>query len=292
MNFTGRMDFKGKVALVTGGSSGIGLATAIALADRGSHVWLLARREEQLKNALAEVESHRQSSEQFFGMLSTDVSDVDQVNTAVNRVIAKSGVPDLVIASAGVVEPGYFQDLDLEDFHWMMDVNYYGSVYLTKAVLPGMLERKSGHLVYVCSAGGLVGVVGYTGYSGSKFAVRGFSDALRSELKPLGVDISIVFPTDTDTPQLEYDNQHKPSEWGATNANPNAMAPEAVAQAILSGVARKRYLILPGAGAKFYYGLTSLLGPLWYPILDLLVVQARRNYNKQQKKASSDQQHR
>jgi 3-dehydrosphinganine reductase len=289
MNFNGRMNFKGKVALVTGGSSGIGLATAVALADQGSHVWLLARREEQLKKALAEVESHRQFPEQFFGMLPADVSDVDQVNAAVNRVIASSGTPDLVIASAGVVEPGYFQDLDLEDFHWMMDVNYFGIVYLTRAVLPAMLERKSGHLVYLSSVGGLVGVVGYTGYSGSKFAVRGFSDALRSELKPLGIDVSVVYPTDTDTPQLEYDNQRKPPEWGGTNANPSAMAPEAVAQAILHGVARKRYMILPGAGAKFYYWLTSLLGPLWYPILDLLVVQARRNYGKQQAKALSDQ---
>ncbi|MEJ2265718.1 MAG: SDR family oxidoreductase [Anaerolineales bacterium] len=289
MNFNGRVNFRGKVVLITGGSSGIGLATAVALADQGSHVWLLARREEQLKNALAEVESHRQSEEQFFGVLFADVSDVDQVNAAVNRVIAKSGVPDLVIASAGVVEPGYFQDLDLEDFHWMMDVNYFGSVYLTKAVLPGMLERKSGHLVYICSAGGFVGVVGYTGYSGSKFALRGFSDTLRSELKPLGIDVSIVFPTDTDTPQLEYDNRHKPPEWGATNAVPNAMAPEAVAQAILRGVARGHYMILPGAGTKFYYWLTSLLGPLWYPILDLLVVQARRNYRKHQAKALSDQ---
>jgi 3-dehydrosphinganine reductase len=289
MNLNGRVNFKGKVALVTGGSSGIGLATAVALADQGSHVWLLARREEQLRNALAEVESHRQSDEQFFGMLSADVSDVDQVNAAVNRVIAKSGVLDLVIASAGVVEPGLFPALDLEDFHWMMDVNYFGSVYLTKAVLPGMLERKSGHLVYVCSAGGLVGVFGYTGYSGSKFALRGFSDALRSELKSLGIDVSIVYPTDTDTPQLEYDNQHRPPEWGGTNANPTAMAPEAVARAILQGVARKRYMILPGAGAKFYYWLTALLGPLWYPILDLLVIQARRNYRKQQEKALSNQ---
>ena len=274
------MDFNGKVALITGGSSGIGLATACLLAEGGAHTWLIARREDVLKEAQEEVQHHHTNEAQLCRTIPIDVSDVDQVNRAIATIIEKSGVPDFVVNSAGVVEPGYFTDLDLEDFHWMMDVNYYGIVYITKAVLPGMLQRGTGHIVNVCSLGGLVGVVGYTGYSGSKFAVRGFSDALRSELKPLGIRISIVFPPDTDTPQLEYDNQHKPPEWQNTSANPKAMAPEAVAKSILQGVKRNRYMILPGSGAKFYFWLTSFLGPLWYPILDLLVRQARRNLSK------------
>ena len=281
------MDFEGKVALITGGSSGIGLATARLLAENGAHTWLLARREDLLREAQAEVETCHRAPGQICRTIYADVSQVEQVNQAVARVIEKSGVPDLVINSAGVVQPGYFQDLDLEDFHWMMDVNYFGSVHVTRAVLPAMLPRRSGHIVFISSMAGLIGVLGYTAYSASKFALRGFSDALRSELKPEGIGVSIVFPSDTDTPQLAYDNQHKPPEWKATSANPKAMRPEAVAQAILKGVSRKRYMIIPGAESKSYYWLSSFLGTQWYHVVDLLIAQARRKLDRQTRQPSA-----
>ncbi len=248
---------------------------------------MLARREDLLSAAQAEVESCHIIAEQYCRTLETDVSQVEQVNRAVTQVVETSGVPDLVVNSAGVVQPGYFQDLDVEDFHWMIDVNYYGTVYVTKAVLPGMLVRGSGHIVNISSVAGLIGVLGYTAYSGSKFAVRGFSDALRSEVKPRGINVSIVFPPDTDTPQLQYDNEHKPPEWKATNANPSPMAPEDVAQAILSGIARNRYLIIPGVESKIYYWLSMHLGSQWYRVIDFLVAQAQRRLQKENQQTSS-----
>ena len=107
----------GKIALVTGGSSGIGKAIACGLAKRGMHVWLVAQRKDLLASALKEVESHKQSQSQLIGTVSADVSDLDQVRMAVIQVSEKSGPPDLLVNSAGVAHPGYFQELDMNIFH-------------------------------------------------------------------------------------------------------------------------------------------------------------------------------
>jgi 3-dehydrosphinganine reductase len=273
------MMFKGKTALVTGGSSGIGLATARALANRGAHVWLLARREPELQAALADVRAACVNSEQVCGTLSVDVSDQDAVFPAVEKIIATAGVPDLVINAAGAARPGYVQDLELETFQWMMDVNYFGPVYVAKAVLPGMLARESGYIVNISSMAGLIGVFGYTAYSAAKFALRGFSDALRAELKPLGIHVSIVFPPNTDTPGLAYENRFKPYETSALESVGGEMSPERVAGEILRGVERGQYMILPGVESKLTYSLAHLAGKGVYPVIDFLIGRARRSKN-------------
>ena len=268
--------FKDKTALVTGGSSGIGLATARALASRGAHVWLLARREPELQSALTDVRAACSSPEQVCGTLSVDVTDQDAVFQAAEQIIARAGVPDLVINAAGAARPGYVEDLELEIFHWMMDVNYFGPVYVTKAVLPGMLARGSGYIVNISSMAGLIGVFGYTAYSAAKFALRGFSDALRAELKPLGINVSIVFPPNTDTPGLAYENRFKPYETGALESVGGEMSPERVAREILRGVERGQYMILPGVESKLTYSLARLAGKEVYPVIDYLIGRAQR----------------
>ena len=114
---------------------------------------------------------------------------------AVIQVSEKSGPPDLLVNSAGVAHPGYFQELDLNIFHWMMEVNYFGTVYMTKEVIPSMLKRGSGYIVNISSMAGFVGTFGYTAYGGSKFAVRGFSDVLRAEMKIHGIGVLDNFST-------------------------------------------------------------------------------------------------
>ena len=117
---------------------------------------------------------------------SVDVRHPEEVAELIEKVTHQAGVPDIVINSAGVAHPGYVQELDLDIYHWMMDVNYYGTVHVVKAVLPAMLERGSGYIVNIGSVASRIGVFGYTAYSGSKFAVAGFTDVLRMELKPHG----------------------------------------------------------------------------------------------------------
>jgi 3-dehydrosphinganine reductase len=272
------MGFRNQVALITGGSSGIGLATARLLAAQGAHVWLLARDQGRLDAALAQVQAACISPDQRCGVVQADVSDAGQAAAAVTHVIEQAGVPDLVINSAGVVHPGYCQDLDLDIFHWTMDIDYFGTVHIVKAIVPHMIARGSGHIVNISSLAGIIAIYGYTAYSGAKFAVRGFSDALRSEMKPLGVQVSVVFPPDTDTPQLAYENQFKPPETRELAGNAHAMTAEQVAKVILDGVAHRRYIILPGFEGKLFYWLSGLVGAGLYPIMDMMVASARAKH--------------
>lgn len=270
-------DWKDKVVLVTGGSSGIGLAAARLLAVHGAHVWLVARGADRLESALREVEAARSSATQRCGMVSADLCVPDQAAAAVAKVLQSVGVPDVVINSAGAAHPGYVQDLSLDIFRWMMETNYFATVYVTKAVLPGMLARRSGHIINISSMAGFLGVFGYTAYGASKFAVTGFSESLRAELKVHGIRVSVAFPPDTDTPQLTYENQYKPAETKAISGTTQPLPVEKVARAILHQAARGHYLIFPGPEARLIYLLTTKLPKrLVLAVMDWLASQGRK----------------
>ncbi len=269
--------YKGKLALITGGSSGIGLALAQQLAREGANVWILARHKEPLQSALQGLFSY---NGQRHGMLSADVSEWKQVHAAMEKLQREAGVPDILVNSAGVTHPGYIQEIPVEIFHQMVDVDYLGCVHMVKAALPGMLERGSGHIVNIVSTAGFLPVFGYSAYGPAKYAVRGFSDVLRQEVKPLGIGVSVVFPPDTDTPQLAYENQLKPFETRVIAGNAGMLPPQRVAKAILDGVRRGQYTITPGFQNALYYRLSGMVGNAVYPIMDMLVADARKKKAK------------
>jgi 3-dehydrosphinganine reductase len=264
--------FAQKLALITGGSSGIGLALARSLAAQGTDVWILARDPERLEAALHQVRAAQILSTQKSGALSVDVSDRNQVTQVVGEFLEKTGTPDFLFNCAGAAHPGYFEKLDLEIFDWMIQVNYLGTVRVTKAVIPGMIQRRSGHVVNISSIAGFLGVFGYTAYGAAKFAVRGFSEALRAEMKPYGIRVSVVYPPDTDTAELAYENQFKPPETKAVNSAASIMSADQVAAAILKGVARGKRNIFPNFEGALYYRL----GDLIYPFQEMIIARARR----------------
>jgi len=270
------------LALITGGSSGIGFALAKALVQEGSKICILARDKQKLARAKDELSLFRVSENQQVETISCDVTDYERLNNVLNQWTADYGMPDLVINSAGVTYPGYFQELDVDIFHWLMDVNYYGTLHVIKALIPDMIARGSGTIVNLSSQAGFIGVFGYSAYSASKYAVRGLSDVLRAELKPLGIQVAVVFPPDTQTPQLDFEAPLKPIETKEIAASSNVMTAEEVADAILRGVRKGRYVILPGTEGKIFYRLTNILGNLTYPVMDWLVRKA------QKKKKSED----
>jgi 3-dehydrosphinganine reductase len=274
------MEYAGKVVLITGGSSGIGMALASELAARSAFVCLAARRVDQLQSSLAALPVREQGGKLAF---SVDVSRPEEVAELVEKVTLQAGVPDIVINSAGVAHPGYVQDLDLDIFHWMMDVNYYGTLHVVKAVLPAMLARGSGYIVNIGSVASRIGVFGYSAYSGSKFAVAGYTDVLRMELKPHGIHVSLVLPTDTDTPQLAYENRYKPLELKYLLPEMGVVPVEKAARNILKGMDRHKYEIYPDFGGRLLVRVYGLAGAGVYSILDLLLKRSKSKIRLQKK---------
>jgi 3-dehydrosphinganine reductase len=270
------MDFHNQHAIITGGSSGIGKATARLLTQRDADVSIIARRRELLDETLAELESLRENPSQRLRSHSADLTEWEQARKAIAELTADGHPPDILINAAGFAHPGYFEELPLDIFHTTMDIDYFGTVYTIKAAAPAMMEQRSGHIVNISSMAGHVGVFGYTAYSAAKFAVRGFSDALRQELKPYGIHVAVVFPPDTDTPQLHYENQFKPLETRRISGSVKALTADQVAQAIVRGIERRESYILPNFDARATFMLCDGLGGIirWY--CDLTVAKARR----------------
>ncbi len=269
------MTFRDQVVLITGGSSGIGLATARRLAQKGAHVWLVARTPERLADALREVQDACQCSDQKCGVVPADVADPNQAEAAVAEVTRLAGLPDILINSHGVARPGYFQELDLSVFREMMDINFFGALHTIRAITPGMIERGSGHIVNVASGAALVASFGYTAYSASKHALRGLTEVLRLELKPHNIRVSIVYPPDTDTPQLAWETPYKPPETRAVYGG-TVISPDSVARSIINGIERRRYSITPGIEMTAVAHLVQLLGEAQFPVLDRLIARSQR----------------
>lgn len=266
--------FRGKSVLITGGSSGIGFAIANALVEMDAIVILLARDHEKLKAAKASIlEKHPKAKVKI---VSADVSDAQTLTVLHDEYVRNHDTPDILINCAGVARPGYVEETPLDVYKWTMDIDYHGTVNTIKVLLPGMIERGSGHIVNFSSMAGVIGVFGYTAYSGAKFAVRGFTEALRSELKPKGIKVSIVYPPDTDTPQLAWENQYKPFETREIAGSDKPLPPSVVADETLSAIARGRYKVVPGFEAKLIYFVSTLLGTGINPIFDFLISRASK----------------
>ena len=182
--------FRDKAVIVTGASSGIGKALALRLADEGA--WLaLAARDAQRLDALA-AECQQRGGKAV--AVPTDVADESRCKALIERTQGTYGRVDVLINGAGIDVVGKLEDLpDLHLFKQVMDVNFYGTVYCTYYALPYLKETR-GRIVNISSLGGLLAIPFNTSYVASKFAVVGFSDSLRMELKAAGVSVTVICP--------------------------------------------------------------------------------------------------
>lgn len=238
--------FSGKRAFITGGSSGIGKALALELVKQGAHVWIAARRVEVCEAAVAELRQHARTPDQRIGFVSLDVGDAAAVQAASQTVLEALGGLDLLVNNAGISKPAYLHETPLEDFERILRVNYFGTVNVTMAFLPHFMAQQSGHIANVGSTLSFVGIFGYAAYVSSKFAVNGFSEAIRQDLVPHNVGVTILYPADTDTPQLHEENKIKPAETKAVAGTAGLSQPEDVARALLRGIERGQFHVVPG----------------------------------------------
>lgn len=242
-----------ETAFITGGASGIGRAVAHLLADRGCAIFLTDINQEQLLAVAHELE---QAQVPVYTK-ALDVADRSAVYSAVEEAQKMMGGIDFLFNNAGVSLSDTAEKMTFEDLEWVMNVDFYGVVYGTKAALPGMLERGRGHIVNVSSLFGLIGVPGQSAYCAAKHAVKGFNESLVYELEGTGVQIHSIHPGGVDT-GIVVNGRHKNTLEGetsndATQARFSELAittPDEAARVIVDGVEKGQYRILVGRDAK------------------------------------------
>ena len=262
-----------KHALITSGSSGIGRAIALGLWQQGYHLTLMARRQEALSETQIFLQSQPHDPAQRILTCSVDVSQFTAVQRACAQSLEEFGWIDLLINSAGTSVPGHFLEQPVTVSEETMAVNFWGSLYMSRAILPAMVSRGQGHVVLISSGVGLIGLYGYASYSPSKFAVRGLAESLRAEMKPHGVSISIVYPPDTDTPQLERENAIKPLVTKKLSESAQVLSPQQVAAAVLQNLDPPRFMITPGLEMSLLGRLHSVARPWLERYFDYMTAQ-------------------
>ena len=222
------MEWRGANAIITGASRGIGRSVALAAAAKGAHVGLIARDEADLRSVLAAAGGTG-------AWAVADVADRTQLEAAIAQLESELGPTDVLVANAGIGAYGAFADLTAEEADRVVAVNVLGTVHALRAVVPGMIERRRGHIVTMGSIAGRIGSPFEAIYAASKFAAVGLTEALVVELEPYGIGVSMVQPGPVAT------------DFGAARGHPydrkrpKAVPAEDVAVAVIRAVERGRH---------------------------------------------------
>ncbi len=268
-------DFNGRTAFVVGGSIGIGLEAGRQLRERGANVAVFARNSERLSAAVEHIRQAGSATERRVESFQLDVTDRVAVASAFADATKTLGPPDLLLNCAGRAIPRPFKDVSYEQFDQTIRINLYGTWNTVSALVPAMRER-GGYIVNTSSLAAVLPVFGYTDYCASKAGIVGFSEALRMELAPVGIGVSVLLPPDTDTPGLAAENRTKPPETQAVSALSNVVTPDVVVRGMFRGVARGRFLIIPTTGDRLFYLLKRMIPGIDHVVLDRVVRKTHR----------------
>jgi NAD(P)-dependent dehydrogenase (short-subunit alcohol dehydrogenase family) len=243
------MEFEGKVAVITGGASGIGKATALALARRGADVVIADVNEARLDEARAELSALRRRAL----AVRCDVSQDADVEALAVRALAELGRVDVLMNNAGVVLRGALEQISMADWEWCFGINLFGAIRGIRAFLPQMLERGSGHIVNTASIAGLIALTGEGApYVASKFGVVGLSESLALYARPRGIGVSVLCPGSVDTNLGETGRSigMTPERELAESAlaaavHSSLMTPDEIGEIVAEAIQTNRFFILP-----------------------------------------------
>lgn len=261
--------------LITGGSAGIGLATARLALERGARVSIVARDPERLASAAASLEAGIGDATRVAAE-PADVTDPAALERALTLFTAQFGPVDVLVANAGAAVPGHFEELDVSVFEAQMRLNYFGTLHAIRAVVPSMIERRTGHVLVVSSDAGIVGVYGYSAYAPTKFAVRGLAETLRAELKPHGIVVACAYPPDTDTEGLAAEDATKPDATKRISEGIRVRSAEEVAKAFVRGIERDRLVVTADPSSAMLARMAGLIAPFVRRSMDRHVRKASR----------------
>src|SRR3990172_3552793 len=239
------MEIRGKVVIVTGASSGIGEATAREFGRQGAKVVLAARRVDRLEALAQEIVKLGNSAEAL--VVQADLSKLEDIKALVEQTLKKFGRIDVLVNNAGFGRLDWLEKLDpVKDIEAQFAVNVLGVVQTTRQVLPVMIGQRGGHIINMCSMAGLVATPTYTIYAASKHAVHGFSEALRREVRPWGIDVSMIYPGGVITEFQQHAGIKR--KTGATTPRSLLLTAEQVGSAVVQLVRRPRSMwIIPWA---------------------------------------------
>lgn len=223
--------FKNKVIIITGASSGIGEVAAIKLSELGAKVVLAARNETKLTKITNSIVANGKEALS----IKTDVSNKYDVENLINKTIEMWGRIDIYISNAGQYIQGQINEIDVEDFQHSFDINFFGSLYAVKKLIPIMTNQKSGHIVFINSLDAKKGIKGDGAYVAAKCALDGFGDVLRQEVKSNGIKVMTVYPGRVDTPMVEDIKVPKISD---------KISPDKVVKAILNGIQKNKVIVV------------------------------------------------
>lgn len=228
-------NFAGAVAVITGGASGIGLATAQALYARGAHVVMADINRQGLHKAKEHIQQGHIDGTGIILDIPTDVTSEQQVQALMRQTIETCGRIDLVVTSAGIGRGGPIDLFTATEMQTMMNINFMGTYHCVQAALATMRQQQSGHFVFLSSVAGKLGAPMLTAYCASKWAIRGFSTALRAELHGSGIGVTTVYPAWVETPMIHQEQD------AMQLLNVQALlTPQQVAAEILQAVTEER----------------------------------------------------
>ena len=274
-----KKELKGKVAVICGGSKGIGKETAKLFAKLGADILIIARDLEALEQTKKECIQQADSSNQEIDIQSCDCTDYDKLKPILENYILKKGIPDFLINLVGYAISQYVEKITLLEFKNNFETNYYGQLIPTLILLPHMMNKKNGQIVFVSSALGYMGFMGFASYSPSKFALVGLAESLRNELSPYNIKISVLYPSDTDTPGLEMENRTKPQECKSISGKAKLFQPDTVAKFFVKGVLKKKFTIMKG-DVKLYWWIKRFAPRLVFSFIDGDLAKARKKMGK------------